>query len=31
MEKMVELMKSIWKEGIIPQDWRNGIIVPLRT
>lgn len=26
---MVELMKSIWKEGIIPQDWRNGIIVPL--
>lgn len=22
-------MKSIWKEGIIPQDWRNGIIVPL--
>lgn len=29
MEKMVELMKSIWKEGIIPQDWRNGIIVPL--
>lgn len=29
MEKMVELMKSIWKEGIIPQDQRNGIIVPL--
>lgn len=29
MEKMVELMKSIWKESIIPQDWRNGRIVPL--
>lgn len=29
MENIVELMKSIWKEGIIPQDWKNSIIVTL--
>lgn len=27
--RVVELMRRIWREDTIPQDWRNGIIVPL--
>lgn len=28
-EKLVELLRQIWKEGYIPKDWRISIIVPL--
>ena len=28
--RVVELMRRIWREGTIPQDWRNGIIIPLQ-
>jgi len=26
---LVDLIKQVWKEGAIPEDWRKGIIVPL--
>ncbi|XP_029155674.1 uncharacterized protein LOC114928591 [Nylanderia fulva] len=26
---LVTLLRRIWKEGVIPEDWRKGLIVPL--
>jgi len=26
---LVRLMKQVWKEGEIPEDWRKGIVVPI--
>lgn len=28
-KKLVKLLGQIWKEGIIPSEWKKGIIVPL--
>jgi len=26
---LVDLLKTIWRKGMIPKDWRKSIIVPL--
>ena len=29
MERLVEMVKDVWREGVVPAEWRDAILVPL--
>jgi len=29
LEQLVELFRTVWKEGNVPQDWKDALVVPI--